>query len=289
LNGSARPSLDGKTILITGATRGIGYAAAEALAAMGAHVIVHGRDAQRVQTACETIRNSAAGGNVSAAIADLGSLEEVRRLASEIQASCERLDVLVNNAGLVTSKRQETVDGLERQLAVNHLAPFLLTSLLLDKLKASARARIVNVSSNAHHRSAFDIDDLNWERRRYSGIGAYGATKLANILFTRELADRLEGTGVTANCLHPGVVATNIFTGMGVLGTIFGILSKPLLLPARRGAETSVYLAASPDIEDVSGQYFNESSPVEPHPAATDRGIARALWETSERLTGLRG
>jgi retinol dehydrogenase 12 len=250
-------------------------------------VIIHGRDPRRVADACARIRQSSPGGRVHEAIADLSSQSEVRRLASEVEAKHERLDVLINNAGLVTRKREESADGLERQLAVNHLAPFLLTHLLLDKLQASAPARIVNVSSNAHHRAAFDLDDLNWERRRYSGIGAYGATKLANILFTRELARRLEGSGVTANCLHPGVVATNIFSGMGLLGALFGVLAKPLLISSNRGAATSTYLASSTAMKDVSGKFFDECKAVEPGPAALDNASGTALWTTSAELTGL--
>ena len=279
--------LSGKTVLITGATRGIGYATAEQLAGMGADVIVHGRDPARVAAACARLGKASPNGDVFEAIADLSSQRAVRRLASDIGQRHERLDILINNAGLATRKREETVDGLERQLAVNHLASFLLTNLLLDKLRASAPARIVNVSSMAHHRAAFDLDDLNWERRRYSSLGAYGATKLANILFTLELARRLEGTGITANCLHPGVVATNIFTGLGVLGTAFGILAKPFLLSARRGAETTVFLASSPDAAVLSGQFFNECTTTEPARAATDESSAATLWETSARLTRL--
>jgi retinol dehydrogenase-12 len=279
--------LSGKTILITGATRGIGYAAAEALAGMGASVIVHGRNPARVEKACKRIARGVSGSEVSGIVADLASLAQVRRLAREVTDSCPRLDVLLNNAGLVTRKRELTVDGFERQLAVNHLAPFLLTNLLLDKLKSSAPARIVNVSSRAHRRGELDLDDLNWDKRPYTGISAYGATKLANILFTRELARRLQGSGVTANCLHPGVVATSLFSGMGIVGRTFGILSRPLLMPASRGAKTSVYLASSPEVASVSGKYFDEAKPVEPKAPAMDDEAAKALWIASEKLTGL--
>jgi NAD(P)-dependent dehydrogenase (short-subunit alcohol dehydrogenase family) len=280
-------TLAGSTVLITGATRGIGYATAEALARMDAAVIVHGRDRERVQSACRALKQSAPGATIHGTIADLGSMTQVRRLAQEIDDKHDRLDLLINNAGLVTRKRQETVDGLERQLAVNHLAPFLLTNLLLGKLKSSAPARIINVASNAHHRAALDRNDLNWERRPYSGIRAYGATKLANILFTRELSRRLEGTSVTANCLHPGVVATNIFTGMGIFGTLFGMVMKPFLLASDQGAATSVYLASSEEVCTVSGQYFKETKPIAPAPEASDDTAAKALWQLSEELTGL--
>lgn len=281
--------LSGKTILITGATRGIGYATAEALANLGANLIVHGRDARRTECVRDALEVRSRGGSVRCEIADLSSLDAVRSLAERIAERSARLDVLINNAGLVTRRRETTVDGLERQLAVNHLAPFLLTHLLLDKLKSAAPSRIVNVASNAHRRAAFDIDDLNWERRPYSGIGAYGATKLANILFTTELARRLTGSGVTVNCLHPGVVATNIFTGMGILGSLFGILSRPLLLPSRKGAETSVYLAAADESRDVSGAFFDRCRPVEPAAAARDESTARRLWDKSAALVDLPG
>jgi NAD(P)-dependent dehydrogenase (short-subunit alcohol dehydrogenase family) len=250
---------------------------------MGARVIVHGRDALRVGVVA-----SVAGrrGQVDGIVADLASLADVRRLATEIDTRYGRLDVLINNAGLATRRREVTVDGFERQLAVNHLAPFLLTNLLLPKLKASAPARIVNVASNAHHRAALDLDDLNWERRPYSALGAYGATKLANVLFTRELAERLQGTGVTANCLHPGVVATNIFSGLGALGRLFGVVSRPFLLSASKGAETTVYLATAPDVAATSGRYFARSHPVETSAPARDEVMGRRLWEQSAAMTG---
>jgi NAD(P)-dependent dehydrogenase (short-subunit alcohol dehydrogenase family) len=275
------------TILITGATRGIGLATAAALAAGGARLIVHGRDPGRVEAACDRLGRSAPGAAIEGIVADLGSQAEVRRLAAEVAARHDRIDVLINNAGLVTRRRQLTADGLERQLAVNHLAPFLLTHLLLDRLRAGTPARIVNVASMAHHRAAFDLDDLNWERRRYSGIGAYGATKLANILFTRELARRLAGSGITANCLHPGVVATHLFAGMGLRGAVFGILSKPLLRSPAEGAKTSVFVATAAELQQRSGEFFSDCHAVAPSPAASDDATARALWQSSEHLTGL--
>jgi len=279
--------LTGQTILITGATRGIGYATAEALARMGARVIVHGRDSKRVQRVCQTLGESVPHGAIDGVVADLGALAEVRRLAGEIDARYARLDVLINNAGLVTRRRQETVDGLERQLAVNHLAPFLLSNLLLPKLRAGQAGRIVTVASMAHRRAAFDLDDLNWTRRRYSGIGAYGATKLANILFTRELARRLDGSNVTANCLHPGVVATHIFAGMGVFGALFGRATRPFMRTIEEGAQTSVFLASADAARGLSGGFYSDSQRVEPAPAARDDAAAAALWRISERLTGL--
>lgn len=276
--------LAGKTVLVTGATRGIGYATAEALARMGAGVVVHGRDRQRVRDSCRAIRAAVPGSDVDGLVADLGSLAEVRALADEITARHRRLDVLINNAGLVTRRRQETVDGLERQLAVNHLAPFLLTGRLLDTLAAGAPGRIVTVASMAHHRAAFDLDDLNWTRRRYNGIGAYGATKLANILFTRELARRLQGRPVTANCLHPGVVATHIFAGYGMAGALFGLATRPFLRSRAAGAATSVFLASADAVAGLSGGFYSDSQRVDPSAAARDDSAASTLWQISEEL-----
>jgi retinol dehydrogenase-12 len=283
---AAKPLIN-RTVLITGATGGIGRATAEAVARMGASVIIHGRDPERVDTTRRIVSHSANHDRVYGAVADLASLTEVRRLAAEVHDQHDRLDVLINNAGLVTRKRCESADGFELQLAVNHLAPFLLTHLLLDKLETSAPARVVNVASMAHHRAAFDLTDLNWEKRRYSGIGAYGATKLANILFTRALARRMDRFKVTANSLHPGVVATNIFSGMGVLGSLFGLLSKPLLLSANDGAATSIHLTASPELAGVSGEFFKLSQPEEPSDAARDDASAELLWASSASMTGL--
>ena len=286
MKSTAPQQLAGKTILITGATRGIGLAAADALARMGASIIVHGRSTERVDETLAALAKAAPDSTSEGIVADLGSLDEVRALAAEVSARRDRLDVLINNAGLTTLQREETVDGLERQFAVNHLAPFLLTSLLLDKLRVSTPARIVNVSSNAHFRAAFDIDDLNWVRRRYSALGAYGATKLANIMFTRELARKLDGTGITVNCLHPGVVATHIFAGLGILGALFGVLSKPFLLNPVQGARTTVHLASAESVAETSGLFFNRSEPAETSRLARDDTLARHLWQISEQLVG---
>ena len=286
MKSTAPQQLAGKTILITGATRGIGLAAADALARMGASIIVHGRSTERVDETLAALAKAAPDSTSEGIVADLGSLDEVRALAAEVSARRDRLDVLINNAGLTTLQREETVDGLERQFAVNHLAPFLLTSLLLDKLRVSTPARIVNVSSNAHFRAAFDIDDLNWVRRRYRALGAYGATKLANIMFTRELARKLDGTGITVNCLHPGVVATHIFAGLGILGALFGVLSKPFLLNPVQGARTTVHLASAESVAETSGLFFNRSEPAETSRLARDDTLARRLWQISEQLVG---
>jgi NAD(P)-dependent dehydrogenase (short-subunit alcohol dehydrogenase family) len=276
--------LNGRICLVTGATRGIGRATAEALAKMGAHVLIHGRDSASVGAVCrEMIRH----GQVSGVVGDLGSFAAVRKLASEIAAQHPRLDVLVNNAGTSTRRREVTVDGCERTFAVNHLAPFLLTNLLLDRLKAGKAARVVTVSSMAHRGGGLDFDDLAWEKRKYRWLRAYGDSKLANILFTLELARRLEGSGVTANCLHPGLVATNIFGSLGAVGKVIAVLFRPLMLSPANGAKTSVYLASSPEVANVTAKFFDKCREVAPTASAQDAAAARRLWEISEKLTGL--
>jgi NAD(P)-dependent dehydrogenase (short-subunit alcohol dehydrogenase family) len=277
--------MSGRICLVTGATRGIGRATAEALAKSGAHVLLHGRDSASVGAVCrEMIRY----GQVDGVVGDLSSLAAVRKLATDVAAQYPRLDVLVNNAGTGTRRRQVTVDGYERTFAINHLAPFLLTNLLLERLKAGKAARVVTVSSMAHRGAALDFDDLNWEKRKFKGLGAYGASKLANILFTLELASRLAGSGVTANCLHPGVVATNIFTAFGGrTGKIFTVLFRPFMLSPADGAKTSVYLASSPEVANVTGKFFDKCREVAPTAAAQDAVAAKRLWEISAKLTRL--
>jgi NAD(P)-dependent dehydrogenase (short-subunit alcohol dehydrogenase family) len=279
--------MSGRICLVTGATRGIGRATAEALAKSGAHVLLHGRDSASVGAVCrEMIRY----GQVDGVVGDLSSLAAVRKLATDVAAQYPRLDVLVNNAGTGTRRRSVTVDGYERTFAINHLAPFLLTNLLLERLKAGKAARVVTVSSMAHRGAALDFDDLNWEKRKFKGLGAYGASKLANILFTVELASRLAGSGVTANCLHPGVVATNIFTAFGGrTGKIFTVLFRPFMLSPADGAKTSIYLASSPEVANVTGKFFDKSREVAPTAAAQDLGVAKRLWEISAKLTRLSG
>ena len=276
--------LSGRICLVTGATRGIGRATAEALAKMGAQVLLHGRDSASVGA---VVREMVRHGQVAGVVGDLSSLAAVRKLAKEVAAQHPRLDVLVNNAGTGSLHRAPTADGFERQFAVNHLAPFLLTNLLLERLRASPAARVVTVSSMAHRSGKLDFDDLNWERRKYSGLQAYSASKLANILFTTELARRLAGSKVTANCLHPGVVATNIFNTMGFGGRLISVLFRPFMLSAAKGALTSVYLASSPEVANVTGKFFDKCRETPTAPAAQDAEVARRLWEVSERMTGL--
>ena len=275
----------GKVALVTGGTSGIGKATAMALAAMGADVVVVGRDRERGERAAEEIR-AQTGGRVDLALADLSSQAEVRNLAEEFKRRYDRLDVLVNNAGLVQSTRTETVDGLESTFAINHLAPFLLTNLLLDVLKKSAPSRVVTVSSEAERWGNIDFDDLQ-SKKKYRGFPVYGMTKLANIMFTYELAERLEGTGVTATCMHPGAVNTRFGTNNRGPMTLLFRLFKPFMRTPEQGADTVIWLASSPDVEGLSGRYYADRKPLEPKKIANDPAARRRLWEESERLTGL--
>jgi NAD(P)-dependent dehydrogenase (short-subunit alcohol dehydrogenase family) len=278
--------LSGRRCVVTGATSGIGRETARALAALGAEVVVHGRDSAAVGATCRSIVVSAPHARVSGIVADFGSLASVRKMASELAARHASIDVLVNNAAAVPSTRKLTADGYEWQFGVNHLAPFLLTNLLLGTLKKSGAARIVNVSSEAHRRARIDFDDLHSERGQYNAFRAYGASKLANILFTLELSRRLQGTAMTANSLHPGVVMTNIFRDAGVVvGTIIRVLGRWLMLSPAQGAATSVHLASSPEVAGVTGKYFAKCREQAPAAAATDAAAAARLWEISERLT----
>lgn len=279
--------MHGRVCVVTGASSGIGRAAALGLAARGAVVVLVCRDEACGNAVMEEIARAGCDGTATLLLADLASQRQVRELAAAIQARFERVHVLINNAGIAGARpRQATGDGLERTFAVNHLAPFLLTTLLLDTLKASAPARVVTLSSAAHRFFAMDFDDLQGERR-YSGFGAYARSKLANVLFTHELARRLAGTGVTANCLHPGVVATNIIRDSPrVLRAIF---AGPLALSPEKGADTVLYLATAPEVAEVSGRYFVRRRPVRPSRAARDAGAARRLWQASEALTGSSG
>ena len=279
--------MGGKTVLVTGGTSGIGKATAVAMAAMGADVVVTGRDPERGGRAVEEIRAESTGGSVELILADLAVQSEVRRLAEDFRERHDRLDVLVNNAGLVQSTRTETPDGIETTLAVNHLAPFLLTNLLLDLLKKSAPSRVVTVSSEAQRWGSMDFDDLQ-SRRRYSGFPVYGMTKLANIMFTYELAERLEGSGVTATCVHPGAVNTRFGTNNGGPATLLFRAFKPFMRTPEQGADTVIWLASSPDVEDVTGRYYSDRKPLEPKKIAGDPDARRRLWEESERLTGLK-
>jgi NAD(P)-dependent dehydrogenase (short-subunit alcohol dehydrogenase family) len=283
--------MQGKTVVITGGNSGIGLETAEALAGMGARVIVTARNADKGRAAVAGIVQRQGGhAQVQLVVFDLADLSSVRRGADEILEQAPRVDVLVNNAGLVLSERHETVDGFEATFATNHLGPFLLTNLLLDRLRASAPSRIVNVASTAHNsaRKGIPFDDLQ-STKRYRGMRVYGESKLANILFTLELARRLAGTGVTANSLHPGTVRTGYGADGDARGLLaFGIkISQPFFLSPAQGARTSIYLASSPAVEGVTGEYFVKCKPAKPRPPALDAEAAEHLWQVSEELVGL--
>jgi retinol dehydrogenase-14 len=281
------PSMAGKSVLVTGGTGGIGKATAIGLAALGARVGITGRDPARTQAAAAGIR--AATGNVAVDVfaADMSAQAEVRRLAAQVAGTYPRLDVLVNNVGGFWAHRHVTADGFEHTFALNHLAPFLLTNLLLDRLTASAPARIVTVSSGAQARGRIDFDDLQGERN-YSGQRAYSQSKLANVMFTYELARRLEGTGVTATVLHPGVVRTSF--GAEDQAAHLAVLirmARPFMKTAAQGAVTPVYLACSPHVEGVTGRYFANRKPKTAAKTAYDTTAAARLWQVSADLTDL--
>jgi retinol dehydrogenase-14 len=279
--------MGGKTALITGGTSGIGKATAVALAAMGADVVVVGRNRDRGEAAVGEIKSQSHSESVELMLADLSAQDEVRGLADTFMERYERLDVLANNAGLVQSKRTETADGIETTLAINHLAPFLLTNLLLDRLKQSAPSRVITVSSEAQRWGDMDFDDLQ-STQKYRGFSVYGMTKLANIMFTYELAERLKGTFVTANCLHPGAVGTNFGKNNAGPMTLFFRAAKPFMRTPEQGADTLIWLASSPDVEGVSGKYFSDRKEIEAKKIAYDPAARRKLWEISEDLTGLK-
>jgi len=276
----------GKTVLITGGTSGIGRATAIGLSELGARVAITGRDLGRVEAAAVEIRLATGNPDVDAFGADLSSQAEVRRLAAQVLAAYPRLDVLVNNVGGFWATRHVTADGLERTFALNHLAAFLITELLLDRLKASAPARVVTVSSAAQSLGTIDFDDLQGERK-YSGQTAYNQSKLASVMFTFELARRLEGSGVTATVLHPGVVSTEF--GAEDPSRIFKLivpLYRPFMKTPRQGAATSIYLASSPAVDGVTGQYFAGRKPKPSNKASYDLAAATRLWQVSARLVG---
>ena len=276
-----------KVVLITGGTGGIGKATAIGLASLGARVGITGRDLARAEQAAVDIRAASRTPDVDVFAADMTSQAEVRRLAVAVLDAYPRLDVLVNNVGGFWAHRHLTADGLERTFALNHLAPFLLTNLLLDRLTASAPARIVTVSSGAQALGRIDFDDLQ-SARNYSGQRAYSQSKLASVMFTNKLARRLDGTGVTATCLHPGVVRTNF--GAEDQARFFAVISRvalPLLKTPAQGAQTAIYLASSPDVEGVTGQFFANRKPKTANEVAYDTDLTARLWQVSADLVGM--
>lgn len=274
--------MTGKICLVTGANSGIGFETAKALAKMGAHVVMACRNEAKARVAQQDIINASKNPDVDLLIVDMSSLDSVRELAQTIKKNYQRLDVLINNAGVMLSKRQLSADGYEMQYAVHHLGPFLLTHLLLDLLKASASssssARIINVSSKLHSMANIEFDNLQAEKK-FGLLKTYGMSKLALLMFSYSLAEHLKGTGVTVNALHPGVIGSN-------LGGIPGFI-KIFMKSPKRGAETSVFLASSPSVENVSGKYFSNCKPVNSSTASYNAEVAEKLWQLSAQQVGL--
>jgi retinol dehydrogenase 12 len=276
--------VNGKTCIVTGASAGIGQAIAQGLAARGAHVVLVCRSRARAEATQHALRTATGNAAIDIALADLASQADIRRLAQELLQRYPRIPALINNAGVVNTSRTVTVDGLETVFAVNHLAYFLLTQLLLPRLVESAPARIVNVSSDAHHWDTLDFADLQ-NQRRYRGLKVYGQSKLCNLLFTRELARRIAGTGVTVNSLHPGGVATGLGWNNGWWAVLVAKVLKPFLRTAEQGADTAIYLTTAPEVANVNGRYFYNRREHRPSLAAQDDEAALRLWEISEQLT----
>jgi NAD(P)-dependent dehydrogenase (short-subunit alcohol dehydrogenase family) len=281
--------LKGKNCLVTGATSGMGAVTALELARLGATVVVAGRSAESCAARAEAIRRET-GARVETAVADLASIDQVRRLAADVASRFDRLDVLVNNAGTYFMERTVTVDGLETTFAVNYLSHFLLTNLLLDHLRASPSARVVNVSSSQHQNGTIEFDNLQGERR-YERLDAYARSKLALLMFTYELSRRLKGSRVAAIAVHPGVVATNLGEDNGFLRgwlrvRVRNVMNRSMLTP-EAGARSIVHVASSPDLEGVTGRYFDEGRDARSSPASYDEAVARRLWEVSGELCAL--
>ncbi len=275
--------MHGKTVVITGGTSGIGQVAAERLAAIGARMVLVARSESRGEAALARLREIAPGAKHSVHYGDLSRLTEMTRVAKEIAAAEPRIDVLINNAGAMFGKRQVSADGLELTLATNHLSYFVLTDGLKERLIASAPSRIVNTSSHAHYRATLDFDNLQYQHD-YKSFPAYSRSKLCNILFTRVLARRLAGTGVTTNSLHPGFVKTRFGDGTGgAMARIIGLM-KLFAISPEKGAETIVYLASSDEVAKTTGVYYYKCKPVEPSKLAQDDAVAERLWEYTDRL-----
>lgn len=279
--------MQGKIVLVTGATNGIGKVTAHELAKKGATVVIVGRNRAKTEETLNDIKAKSGNNNVDMLLGDLSSMAEVRRVAEEFKRKYNRLDVLINNAGAWFTSREETVDGYEMTFALNHLSYFLLTNLLLDVLKASAPARIINVSSEAHMSVSMDFDDLQNKKSFTGGFKPYSQSKLANVLFSYELARRLQGTGVTVNSLHPGFVATGFGkNNSGLMKWVMSIAHR-FALTEEQGAQTIIHLASSPEVEGVTGKYWEKSKPIKSSTVSYDEAAQRRLWEVSEQLTGL--
>lgn len=279
----AEKSMQGKICLVTGSTSGIGKVTARELANKGASVVLVSRSREKGEATQAEIKQATGNQDVELLVADLSLLEDVRRLATEFQQTHDHLHLLVNNAGCAYPTRTLTSDGLEATLAVNYLAPFLLTELLLDTLKASAPARIINISSAQHVNASIEFDNLQGEKK-YTNLGSYNQAKLAVLLWTYELARQLEGTGITVNALHPGIVASNFVAGMVGVPAVVMKLGKPFLLTVEQGAQTTLYLATSSDVEGVSGKYFVKSQEKKSSSGSYDQAVGSRLWEVTEQL-----
>jgi len=278
--------MQGKTVVVTGATSGIGEVAADRLAQKGARIVFVARDKDRGQETLKHLRAIAGHDNHAVHYADLMKLSEQKRVAAEIAASEPQIDVLINNAGALFNSRQVTEDGLEKTFALNHMSYFTVTNVLLDKLKATPGARIVSTASDAHKGARLNFDDLQSEKN-YSGFGVYGRSKLMNILFTRELAKRLAGTGVTANCLHPGFDGTRYGDQSGGIMSFAVKIAKNFALTPEQGAQTIIYLGSSPDVEGKSGGYYFKSKLATPTKEAQNDTDAKKLWDASAKIAGL--
>ena len=283
---SNNPDMHGQVCMVTGATSGIGRATATALARQGARLVITGRNEAKTQRIVDEIQDETSSKTIDYLLADYCDLRQVRDLAETFQDRYTRLDVLVNNAGVFLNTRRETPYGVEQTFLVNHLAPFVLTNLLLDRLLTSAPARIVNVSSDAHRQGTMDLSDLNYQHG-FAGIKAYARSKLATVLFTYELSRRLDNSGVTVNALHPGHVATGMWrTSFPILGPLIGWLMARMAMTPEQGADNSVYLASSPEVAGVTGKYYVKREAVPSAPLSYDVDLARELWQASTRLTG---
>ncbi len=280
-------SMTGKTVLVTGATNGIGKVAALELARQGAHVALVARNQSKGEAVLGEIRNATGNTNLELYLADLSSMAQIRKLATEFKAKHASLDVLVNNAGAFYNERKQSADSLELTFALNHVAYFLLTNLLLDTLKAAPKARVVSVSSAAHTSGKINFENLQGEKK-FNGWQAYSDSKLENVLFTIELARRLEGSNVTANCLHPGFVKTAFGSGnTGFVASLLSLAQNLVAITPEAGADTIIYLASSADVDGVTGKYFEKRKAKTSSPASLDQATQKKLWDVSAKLTGL--
>jgi NAD(P)-dependent dehydrogenase (short-subunit alcohol dehydrogenase family) len=282
----SKVDMTGKICLITGGNSGIGKATALGLAKLSATVVIVSRDKDKGEATLIEIKSKTGNRNIDALTADLSSLDSVRELAHDFKARYKKLHVLINNAGVFLPKRIPTVDGLETTFATNHLGHFLLTNLLLDQLKDSAPSRIINITSSAHRGTTIDFDDLQGEKK-YSGYHAYSQSKLANVLFTYQLAKRLNGTGVTVNCLHPGVVRTGFGKDVTGLMTVLVRIGSPFMMSPEKSAKAVIYLATSPELDGVTGKHFSKGKEGKSSTESYDAASAERLWKVSAELANL--